>query len=300
MKDVTLLILAAGMGSRYGGLKQIDPVGPNNEIIIDYSIYDAIIAGFTKVVVIIKPENLEDFKECIGKYFENKIKVEYVFQDLEEAKRKYNLPENRVKPLGTTHAVLCAKDAIKDPFVIINADDFYGRNAYIDAINFLKDNDYNANGAILYKVENTLSEHGAVKRGVCNIESDILTKAIESSIEKKENKIIASPLSGQEPFEIDSNQPVSMSMFVLLPSIFPLLEEEFNKFLENSTNLEKDEALLIDALENLIATEQIKIKTRITDSKWIGMTYKEDKQLVADSINKLIEDRVYPNSLRDL
>lgn len=298
MKDTTLLILAAGMGSRFGGLKQIEPIGPNNEIIIDYSIFDAIQAGFTKVVIIIKPENLEIFKETIGKHLENKIKVEYVFQDLEAAKEKYNLPADRIKPLGTTHAILCAKDVIKEPFAIINADDFYGKEAYQDAMNFLKENNYQENGAILYKIANTLSENGAVKRGVCSIENNVLTKAIESSVEKINGDIIAKPLSGATEFAIEEDQPVSMSMFVFLPSIFDLLQEEFDKFINNIKNPEKDEAILIDAIENLISTNQLTIKTKITDAKWIGMTYKEDKELVKSSIQKLVDDNEYPQNLR--
>ena len=194
-KDLTLLIMAAGMGSRFGGLKQIEPMGPNGEFLIDYSIYDAINAGFNKVVFIIKEENYAIFKETIGKRVEDKINTEYVFQDMNDLPEGYTKPEERVKPWGTAHAILCAKDNIHEPFVIINADDFYGKDAYKVASNFLKNVKEGNNYCLVgYKVANTLTENGAVKRGICKLENGNLTELIESNVEKIDGKIIAKPL----------------------------------------------------------------------------------------------------------
>ena len=295
--NTTLLIMAAGMGSRFGGLKQIEPVGPSGEFLIDYSIYDAINAGFNKVVIIIKKENLEVFRNTISKRFENKIKVEYAFQDLEAAKEKYNLPKERVKPLGTTHAILAAKDLINEPFVVINADDYYGKEAYIDAIKFLKENNYQKNAAILYKIENTLCENGAVKRGICKVFNNKLIDAIECNV-IKEDKIMATPLNNAESFEVGENAATSMNMFVLQPEIFPLLEESLNNYiLENQEKLDKCEALIIEDLFKLILDKKIEIDVVSTSSIWYGMTYKEDKQKVVQTLKELVENKEYPKNL---
>ncbi len=298
MQNLTLVILAAGMGSRFGGLKQIEPVGPNGEFLIDYSIYDAIKAGFKKIVFIIKPENYEIFKETIGQRIENKIPVEYAFQDMDEARGKYNLPIERVKPLGTTHAILCAKKFIDGPFVIINADDFYGYEAYQDAVNLLKETNYEQNGAVLYKIANTLTDNGAVKRGICTIANSCLEKAIECNVEKENGKIIATPLSKGESFKVATDNATSMNMFVLLPQTLNLLEEVFNDFMEeNKNNLEKCEALIIEDLFKLVERKQITLKTKLTNAKWFGVTYKEDKGQVVENIKELIKQNIYPQNL---
>ena len=224
-KDLTLLIMAAGMGSRFGGLKQIEPMGPNGEFLIDYSIYDAINAGFNKVVFIIKEENYDIFKETIGKRVEDKINTEYVFQDMNDLPEGYTKPEERVKPWGTAHAILCAKDNIHEPFVIINADDFYGKDAYKVASNFLKNVKEGNNYCLVgYKVANTLTENGAVKRGICKLENGNLTELIESNVEKIDGKIIAKPLDGREPFFVTEDTYVSMIMLCFTPSIFKYIE----------------------------------------------------------------------------
>ena len=224
-KDLTLVIMAAGMGSRFGGLKQIEPIGPNKEFLIDYSIYDAIKAGFTKVVFIIKKENEEIFKSTIGSRVEGHIPVSYVFQDSKNIPVNIDL-SNRVKPLGTGHAIYCCKDEVTTPFAIINADDFYGRDAFIKIAEFLNNTDDNNYGLIGYKVDNTLTENGSVKRGVCYAENDYLTYIVESSIERKDDKIIASPLNGKEPFEVTKDTLVSMNMLGFTPQIFNYLEKE--------------------------------------------------------------------------
>ena len=252
-KDLTLLIMAAGMGSRFGGLKQIEPMGPNGEFLIDYSIYDAINAGFNKVVFIIKEENYDIFKETIGKRVEDKIKTEYVFQDMNDLPEGYTKPEERVKPWGTAHAILCAKDNIHEPFAIINADDFYGKDAYKVASNFLKNVKEGNNYCLVgYKVANTLTENGAVKRGICKLENGNLTELIESNVEKIDGKIIAKPLDGREPFFVTEDTYVSMNMLCFTPSIFKYIEERFPKFLENhKDDILKAEYLIPDLLERL-------------------------------------------------
>ena len=222
-RDITLVILAAGMGSRFGGLKQIEPLGSNGEFIIDYSVYDAIKAGFTKIVFLIKEENYDIFKETIGARVEPHIKVEYCFQKNDNLPEGYTLPEDRVKPLGTAHAILCCREKVNEPFIIINADDFYGRDAFEKGAEFLKsikDEKPYPYGMIAYLVKNTITENGAVKRGVCEIDGDVLNKITESSVERIDGKIIAKPLSGSEPFEVDEDDTVSMNMLLFTPSIF--------------------------------------------------------------------------------
>ena len=296
-KDLTLVIMAAGMGSRFGGLKQIEPIGPNNEFLIDYSIYDAIKAGFSKIVFIIKKENEEIFKSTIGTRVEGHIPVSYVFQD------SSNIPvnidfSNREKPLGTGHAIYCCKDEVTVPFAIINADDFYGRDAFIKIAEFLKKTDDNSYGLVGYKVNNTLTDNGSVKRGICYAKDNYLTYIVESSIERKNNKIIASPLNGKEPFEVTPDTLVSMNMIGFTPKIFNYLEKELTYFLNNpNTNLEKDEFLIPDVLQTSISEDNKKVKVLDTTAVWYGVTHKEDKDFVVNSINKLVTDGIYPNNL---
>ncbi len=298
MQDMTLVILAAGMGSRFGGLKQIEPIGPNGEFLIDYSIYDAIKAGFNKIVFIIKPENLEIFKETIGKRIEDQIQVEYALQDIDQMKKIYNIPKDRVKPLGTTQAILSAKEFIHEPFVIINADDFYGYEAYQDAVNFFKNTNYQKYGNILYKVANTLTENGKVKRGICQVENGKLVKATESNVEKVDGQIVATPLNEEQSFTVADDTPASMNMLALLPDIFPLLENLFTEFMkENADNLDNCEALILEDLFKLIQKGEIELYTVLTSAIWFGVTYKEDKAQVVSSIQKLIEQKVYPLNL---
>ena len=216
----TLLVMAAGMGSRFGGLKQIEPMGPNGEFLIDYSVYDAKLAGFTKIVFIIKEENYDIFKETIGKRIEPYIETEYVFQDDSNLKEKYKDLQTRVKPLGTGHAILCAKDKVKTPFAIINADDFYGRDAYVVASKYLDKIDDKHYAVVGYKVGKTLSPNGAAKRGICKEENGKLKDLIESSVEKIDDKIIAKPLDGDTEFTVEDDSLVSMNMLLFTPKIF--------------------------------------------------------------------------------
>ena len=302
-KDITLVILAAGMGSRFGGLKQIEPMGPNKEFIIDYSIYDAIKAGFNKVVFLIKEENYDIFKETIGSRVEPHIKVEYCFQKNDNLPEGYSLPEERVKPLGTAHAILCCNKKVNEPFMIINADDFYGRNAFIKGAEFLKklkDEKPYPYGMIGYLVKNTITENGTVKRGVCNVEDGFLTKITESSVGRNENGvIIAKPLDEKlEEFSVDDDDTVSMNMLLFTPSIFKYIENHFKDFLDdNVDNLEKCEYLIPDVLFESIEEKYSTCKVISTNATWYGVTYKEDAPQVKEELKKLHDNGEYPQNL---
>ena len=302
-KDLTLVILAAGMGSRFGGLKQIEPIGPNGEFIIDYSIYDAKEAGFTKVVFIIKEENYEIFKETIGKRVENQIEVEYAFQKLENLPSGYSVPEERVKPWGTAHAIMSAKGHVNGNFAIINADDFYGKDAFKVMANALKDatpiNGVEQYFLVGYEVANTITENGSVKRGVCEKDGKYLTNLIESSIERKENgKIIAEPLDGRDSFYIEDDTLVSMNMLGFSENMINYIENGFAKFLDdNKDNPLKCEYLIPDVVYECIEKNIATVEVLPTVAKWYGVTYKEDKESVVKSIQELVDNNIYPNNL---
>lgn len=294
--DLTLLIMAAGMGSRYGGLKQIEPVGPNSAFLIDYSIYDAIHAGFTKVVFVIKKENEDIFRKTVGNRVSKYIKVEYAFQSLDDIPLGYKVPEEREKPWGTAQAVLCAKDVIHEPFAIINADDFYGREAYEVASHFLREtsNDYAIVG---YKAKNTLSQFGAVKRAVLMQDGAYLTGLVECNIERENDQIISTPINGIDSFAIEDDALVSMNMFCLKPSVFSYLEKEFSHFLDTISFPLTSEYLIPEALHTMMTSHEVFIKVLSTNSTWYGITYKEDKKSVVENIQSLIDKKEYPCNL---
>ena len=294
---MNLVVMAAGMGSRFGGLKQLTPVGPNGEFLIDYSIYDAIKAGFDKVVFIIKEENYDIFRDTVGKRVEEHIKVEYAFQKLENIPEGYDY-KDRNKPWGTSHAILSCKDKVKGDFLVINADDFYGRDSFKQASDFFRENKEGEYAIIDYKVANTLTENGAVKRGICEEKNGYLTNIIESSIEKNNDKIIASPLDGRTPFEIKNDTPVSMNMFCLKDNFFEYLEKNLIKFLEkNKDDLVNCEYLLPESVFGMIQEGKVKVRMISTTSKWYGMTYKEDLEGLKENIQKMIDDGIYPSNL---
>lgn len=294
----TLLVMAAGMGSRFGGLKQIEPMGPNGEFLIDYSIYDAKLAGFTKVVFIIKEENYNLFKETVGKRVESHIETEYVFQDASNLEEAYPALKERVKPLGTGHAILCAKDKIDTPFAIINADDFYGRDAYFVASKYLDTIDDEHYAVVGYSVSKTLSPNGAAKRGICREENGELVDLIESSVERVNGEIVASPLNGSEPFKVTEDTLVSMNLLLFTPQIFEVLEKKLTVFLEeNKEDLSKCEFLIPDVVRTAMNEKAVTVDLLKTDSVWHGVTYREDKEEVVTAINKLIEEKIYPNKL---
>ena len=302
-KDITLVILAAGMGSRFGGLKQIEPMGPNGEFIIDYSVYDAIKAGFNKIVFLIKRENYDLFKETIGARVEPYIKTEYAFQELNNLPLGYNLPSDRVKPLGTAHAVLCCKEKVHENFAMINSDDFYGRDAFIKAYEYLSKVDESSSeyGMIGYRVANTLTENGSVKRGVCNVDNNrYLTNLTESKVERVNNEIIASPLDGSKAFTVKDDDTVSMNFLLFTPSIFNYIEEGFPEFFDNNKdNLLTAEYLIPDVLSNLIKNNKASTKVIPTSANWYGVTYKEDTPGVKRAIQNLVDNHEYNDNLWD-
>jgi len=301
-KDLTLVIMAAGMGSRFGGLKQIEPFGPNGEFIIDYSIYDAIKAGFTKVVFIIKEENYELFKNTIGQRVEKQnIKIEYVFQKTTDIPDKFKHLANREKPWGTGHAIFAARDKVNENFAIINADDFYGRDGYMVIANYLRNvekNDKEPFSIVGYQVKNTLTENGAVKRGVCEQNNGYLTKIIESNVEKINGIINVSPLDGSAEFTIEEDTLVSMNLLGFTPKIFEILEEKLSIFLEkNQNDYEKCEFLIPEILFEAIKENIAEVKVLPTSAKWYGVTYRDDKESVVKAISNMIENGEYPNNL---
>lgn len=296
-KNLTLLIMAAGMGSRFGGLKQIEPIGPNKEFITDYSIYDAILAGVKKVIFVIKKENLEIFQNTIGKRIEKSISVEYAFQDqtLEVNGKNYT----REKPWGTAHAIYSAKDQIDGNFIIINSDDFYGRDAFLEATKYFnqerKENEFALVG---YKVVNTLTENGSVKRGICEVENNYLTQVLESKVERQGKAIIASPLNGEKPFRVEEDTFVSMNMFLFTPYIFTLIEEGLTTFIEeNKQTLETAEYLIPDLIQKKVEENKITMEVLKTTAKWEGVTYQEDKEGVVKAIGEKIKRGEYQENL---
>lgn len=296
--ELTLLILAGGMGSRFGGLKQVEPIGPNGEFLIDYSIYDAMLAGFTKVLFVIKKEHEKVFRETIGNRIAGKIKVEYVFQEVKDVPEGFDYPKDRVKPWGTAHAIMCSKPFLDGPFLMINADDFYGREAYQKAAQFLKEKkNKDAYCIIGYPVIKTLSENGAVKRGICFTENGKL-KELKESLVLKEDKIFATPLDGSTPFEVKENTYASMNMLGFQMSIFDYLEKDFLRFLkENKENLSNCEYLIPDSLMKLNKEQYAEVVFIPTTSTWLGITYRNDKEKVVHQLNEWIKEGRYPEKL---
>ena len=292
-----LVIMAAGMGSRFGGLKQIAPMGPNDEFIIDYSIFDAIKSGFDKVVFIIKEENYDVFKETIGSRVEPHIPVEYVFQKITDIPKWVDIPDDRVKPWGTAQAIYAARKVVKDSFLVINADDFYGRDAFKVAAEFLK-KDSEDYGIVGYQVVNTLTDNGSVKRGVIVEKDGKLDTLIESSIIEKDGVVTASPLDGADSFEIERESLVSMNMLCFRPSIFKHIDDRIDDFFEkNKDNMDKCEFLIPDVLDELNKNNIVNVNVLNTDAVWYGVTYKEDTDSVRNAIKKLVDDGVYPSNL---
>lgn len=299
---MTLVIMAAGMGSRFGGLKQIEPIDEYGNFIIDYSIYDAIKVGFTKVVFIIKKENYDIFRETVGKRVENRIDVEYVFQELDKLPDGYSVPDGRIKPWGTAHAILCCKDVVKENFAIINSDDFYGRDAFRVIAEFLtKDNSdskYQEYAMAGYMAKNTLTENGSVKRGVCATDGKYLTKLVESKIEYVDGKLMATPLEGGEDFVVSEDDTVSMNMFGFTPHIFDYLEEKFPSFLNShKDNIDTCEYLIPTLVFEEIENKSARVEVLMTSAVWQGITYKEDKPRVVSEIKALVYHGEYPEGL---
>ena len=290
-----LVVLAAGMGSRFGGLKQMEPMDPQGRFIIDYSMYDAARAGFDRAVLIVRRENERAFRDTVGRRLESVMDVEYVIQE-NDSIPDARIPAGRTKPLGTAHAVLCCRDAVKDPFMIINADDFYGRESYVLAHRFLNDEcDDSVYGCIAYEAGRTMTENGSVKRGICTVEDGCVTGITESSISKSDGKITAEPLDGSPAFAISDDAPVSMNMFLLAPSVFPHLERGFDAFLDGMRDSMKDEYLLPDVISGLVSERKATLRCVRSSEDWYGVTYLQDKERVVDALAAMRAAGEYPS-----
>lgn len=301
MKKPVLVIMAAGMGSRYGGLKQIDPIDEQGHIIIDFSIYDAIKAGFEKVIFIIKKENEEAFKEVIGNRMEKKIQVEYVYQELNKLPEGVQIPEGRQKPFGTGHAVLCCKDVIDGPFTVINADDYYGRDAYKVIYDYLvshQDDEKYRYTMVGYALKNTLTDNGHVARGVCETdEAGFLTDIHERThIEKRNGGAAYTEDDGATWHELPMDSTVSMNMWGFSKSILKELEAGFQKFLKEELpkNPLKGEYFLPFAVDELLQQNKASVQVLTSGDKWYGVTYKKDKEMVINAIAGLKKQGMYP------
>ena len=293
----TVFILAAGMGGRYGGLKQIDPVGPNGQIIMNYSIYDAWKAGFRRVVFIIKEELLDAFRERIGNAAEALMQVDYVFQSPDKLPEGCTMPEGRIKPLGTGHAVYCIRGVVNEPFAVINADDFYGAEAFqcmYDYLKDAKDDDKYRYCMVGYRVENTLTENGTVSRGICEADEDgFLTDIVErTAISRGADGVISDPEAG----EIAEGTLVSMNMWGFTPSFLDELDAGLKAFMQNElpNNPMKGEYYLPFAVDSLIQAGRATAQVLQTAAQWYGVTYQEDKPVVVEALRRMTEDGLYP------
>ena len=295
----TLLILAAGMGSRFGGLKQIEPVGPNGETILEYSVHDAIRAGFGKVVFVIRESFAESFKALFEPKLIGKIEVGYVYQETNMLPEGFKFPEGREKPWGTGHAVLMAKNAINEPFAVINADDFYGAEAYKVLSEYLMKSVASEKYAMVgYKLYNTLSEFGSVSRGICKTDkNNQLTNITETHKIRSEEGHVLCASEENETIELSGNETVSMNFWGFHPSIFTNIEKQFVDFLEHNINLPKSEFYIPFVVFEMIKSGQVSVEVLSADSPWFGVTYKDDKPYVIDQIRNLTNAGIYPEKL---
>ncbi len=294
-----LLVLAAGMGSRYGGLKQIDPVGPNGEIILDYSIYDAIRAGFGKVVFVIRHDIEKDFRSLVSSRWEKKIQVEYAFQQLDALPAPFTVPEGRVKPWGTGHAILSAADKISEPFSAINADDFYGKSAYaLMGRELAASTDPSGHFMVGYPLKKTLSEFGTVARGICRTENGILQEVVErTKIASLGGGKARNDEGDGNVIDFTGDEIASMNFWGFQPSLFAELKSRFVTFLENKGQELKSEFFIPFVVEELIAEKKATVRVLESEDSWFGVTYREDKPAVQENIRKLIASGVYPEHI---
>jgi dTDP-glucose pyrophosphorylase len=299
---ISLVVLAAGMGSRYGGLKQMDSFGPHGETIIDYSLYDAHRAGFNHVVFIIREFFADKFMEVFSPKMEGRMEVDYVYQELDQVPGDYTIPEGREKPWGTGHAVWVAHPVVNGPFAVINADDYYGVEAYKTLYDFLlQPRDPEEYGVVGYRLDNTLSEHGTVNRGVCETdEKGYLTNIHEcKQIGRDKTGIISFPDEHRGTVLLPSGAPVSMNMWGFYPSYFDFFESAFKEFLRKEGGDPKSEFYIPTLVDNLIRTGQRQTRVLSSDSEWFGVTYKEDKEFVSRRLRELLDKQVYPYNLWD-
>jgi Nucleotidyl transferase len=297
----TLLILAAGMGSRYGGMKQVDAFGPSGETITDYSIYDAIHAGFEHFVFVISQKMEDDFKTNYIKKFPSNLKVDYVIQSLDNLPEGFALPEDRVKPWGTAHAVLMAKDVINEPFAVINADDYYGRKSYKIMNHFLAQTSEDVRGhycMVGFELQKTVSEHGSVARGVCQVnDKGYLAGMVERTKIYLKDENIVFELEDGSVHKLDPMDTVSMNLFGFTPDFFFYAEDDFKRFLKENIHNPRAEFFIPYVVDNLISSGKSKMSVLQTPESWFGVTYQEDKPIVKKTISDLVDEGVYPKSL---
>jgi hypothetical protein len=300
MPKLTLLVLAAGMGSRYGGLKQVDPMGPSGETLLDYSVFDALRAGFERIVFIIRGDIEVEFRQKIGSRYKGNVAVDYVLQQLDSLPNGFSVPADRKKPWGTAHAVWCARDVVTGSFVAINADDYYGRETYEVIGRFLKfvAPDSARFAMAGYRLDHTLSEHGSVARGVCAVDANGQLIAISecTGIESVGSEILQKEADGSVR-KFSGDEPVSMNFWGLTPAIFPLLEERLVAFLSTSSSDPKAECYIPVAIGGMIALGQATLHVLPTDAEWFGVTYREDKPQVMQALKRLHTEDVYPTPL---
>lgn len=302
--DATLVVMAAGIGSRFGGgIKQLAPVGPGGEIIMDYSIYDAKEAGFNKVVFIIRHDLEKDFKEIIGDRIKKYIDVDYAFQELDDLPEGFTCPEDRTKPWGTGQALLSVKGLVNEPFIVINADDYYGKEGFKVVYDYMK-NHMKENGEKLdlcmagFVLKNTLSDNGGVTRGVCKADADNkLVDVTETFDIELKDGVLSAVDENKQKRDVDLNDIVSMNMWGLTPKFLDILEEGFPKFLKSMTNELKSEYLLPSVIDEAIKSGKASVEVLKSHDKWFGVTYKEDKELVVNSIRALVDKGVYPEKI---
>ena len=293
MSDLTLLVMAAGMGTRYGGLKQLDSVGPNDETIIDYSVYDAIRTGFNKVVFIIREEFRSEFENKITNKYADRINVEFAIQDLNNLPAGFSCPESREKPWGTGQAILSASKIIDEPFAVINGDDFYGKESFSLISEFYAEEKNTSFSMVAFQLQNTLSNFGGVSRGICTVNNRYVENISEThDIVKNDNSI-----SSSSNKKLDGLEPVSMNMWGFTPKLFSYLERGFSQFLKLHSNEEKSEYLIPSEINNLIESNEEKVRMLKSASSWFGVTYKEDKPFVETQIQDLITSGTYPSKL---
>lgn len=304
VKKTTLVIMAAGIGSRFqGGIKQLAPVGPNGEVIMEYSVFDAVEAGFNKVVFVIKKDIEQEFRAAIGDKVERIAEVRYVYQELSDIPQCYTEKlRDRVKPWGTGQAVLCCKDVVKEPFLVINADDYYGKEAYREAYRYLNQRHTFTGrldiGMVGFVLKNTLSENGTVTRGICEVGTGRMLEDIEETygVQRRGNRAYAD--KGGVQAELDLHATVSMNMWAFPPEFFTVLEERFAEFLEGLSPKDlKSEYLLPAIIGELLKEDKVQVKVLRSDDKWFGVTYKEDRDAVIRSIKKLVDEGKYPEKL---
>jgi|TARA_B110000037_G_scaffold178087_1_gene203680 UTP-glucose-1-phosphate uridylyltransferase len=287
------------MGSRYGGLKQLDPMGPNGETVLDYSVFDAIRAGFERVVFVIREDFADAFREGIGSRFSDRIKVDYAFQKLDDLPAPYTPPASRTKPWGTTHAVRAARHLIDDAFAVINADDFYGRDAYAKAAEFMASIPAQHCAMVGYPLKNTLSDHGQVNRGICEVSETGVLSSVEEVLKigrESDAKVTGEGMDGERR-EISQVAPVSMNFWIFTPQFLADLEVEFLEFLQENSGKDSGESYIPTVVDSLIRQQKTTCKVLETNSSWFGVTYPEDKELVVASIRELIAAGDYPQSL---